>query len=209
MAKHGHDIFLPLISISILFLNTEDSKTVKESACSAGDPGSIPGLGRSLRERNRNPPIFLSGEFHGHRSMVGYRPWGPKEWDRTEWLTLSLSQMITAMNSSFISNLHACCRFVMSDSLQPYGWYPARLLCPWHSPGKNTGVSYHALLPLVLYLNLIPVVSSVLQIFKFIKMSRWKSTAKYERYILDFSSVLELILPKLIRENTCLYNNKT
>ena len=48
---------------------------------------------------------------------------------------------------------------VMSDSLQPYGWYPARLLCPWDSPGKNTGVSYHALLPLVLYLNLIPIVS--------------------------------------------------
>ena len=117
--------------------------------------------------------------------------------------------MITAMNSSFISNVHTCCRFVMSDSLQPYGWYPARLLCPWDSPGKNTGVSYHALLPLVLYLNLIPIVSSVLQIFKFIKMSRWKSTAKYGRYIFDFSSVLELILPKLIRENTCLYNNKT
>ena len=23
---------------------------------------------------------------------------------------------------------------------------PARLLCPWDSPGKNTGVGYHALL---------------------------------------------------------------
>ena len=28
---------------------------------------------------------------------------------------------------------------VMSNSLQPYGLYPARLLCPWDSPGKNTG----------------------------------------------------------------------
>ena len=28
---------------------------VKESACNAGDPGSIPGLGRSLGERNGNP----------------------------------------------------------------------------------------------------------------------------------------------------------
>ena len=25
-----------------------------------------------------------------------------------------------------------------SDSLQPYGLYPTRLLCPWDSPGKNT-----------------------------------------------------------------------
>ena len=34
----------------------------------------------------------------------------------------------------------------MSDSLQPYGSLPARLLCPWDSPGKNTGVGCHALL---------------------------------------------------------------
>ena len=36
-------------------------------------------------------------------------------------------------------------------------------------------------------------------------MSRWKSTAKYERYIFDFSSALELTLPKLISKNTGLY----
>ena len=28
----------------------------------------------------------------------------------------------------------------MSDSLQPHGLGPARLLCPWDSLGKNTGV---------------------------------------------------------------------
>ena len=35
---------------------------------------------------------------------------------------------------------------VVSNSLRPYGQYPARLLCPWDSPGKNTGVGCHALL---------------------------------------------------------------
>ena len=35
---------------------------------------------------------------------------------------------------------------VVSDSLQPYGLQPARLLCPWSSPGKNTGVGNHFLL---------------------------------------------------------------
>ena len=35
---------------------------------------------------------------------------------------------------------------VVSDSLQVYGLYPVRLLCPWDSPGKNTGVDCHALL---------------------------------------------------------------
>ena len=29
---------------------------------------------------------------------------------------------------------------VVSDSLQPHGPQPARLLCPWGSPGKSTGV---------------------------------------------------------------------
>ena len=35
---------------------------------------------------------------------------------------------------------------VVSDSLRPYGLYPARLLCPWDSPGKNAGVGCHFLL---------------------------------------------------------------
>ena len=35
---------------------------------------------------------------------------------------------------------------VVSDSLQPHGLEPASLLCPWNSPGKNTGVGCHALL---------------------------------------------------------------
>ena len=35
---------------------------------------------------------------------------------------------------------------VMSNSLQPHGLGPARLLCPWDSSGKNTGVGSHSLL---------------------------------------------------------------
>ena len=31
-------------------------------------------------------------------------------------------------------------------TLWPHGLKPARLLCPWDSPGKNTGVGCHALL---------------------------------------------------------------
>ena len=34
----------------------------------------------------------------------------------------------------------------MPDSLQPYELQPARLLYPWDSPGKNTGVGCHTLL---------------------------------------------------------------
>ena len=39
-----------------------------------------------------------------------------------------------------------CVTSGMSGSLQPHGLQTARLLCPWDSPGKNTGVGCHALL---------------------------------------------------------------
>ena len=29
-------------------------------------------------------PVFLPGESHGQRSLVGYRPWGHKESEMTE-----------------------------------------------------------------------------------------------------------------------------
>ena len=34
----------------------------------------------------------------------------------------------------------------MSDSVRPHRWQPTRLLCPWDSLGKNTGVGCHFLL---------------------------------------------------------------
>ena len=34
----------------------------------------------------------------------------------------------------------------MSDTVQPHRRQPNRLLCPWDSPGKNTGVGCHFLL---------------------------------------------------------------
>ena len=36
-------------------------------------------------------PMFLPEKFHGQRSPAGYRPWGHKESDMTERLSLSLS----------------------------------------------------------------------------------------------------------------------
>ena len=37
--------------------------------------------------------------------------------------------------------MHACMiGLFVSDSLRPHGLYPARLLCPWDFPGRDTGV---------------------------------------------------------------------
>ena len=60
---------------------------VKASAWKAGDPGSIPGLGRFPWRRKWQPtPVLLPGESHGQRSLVGYSSWGRKESDMTERL---------------------------------------------------------------------------------------------------------------------------
>ena len=47
-------------------------------------------------------PAFLSGEFHGQRILAGYSPWGLKEMDTTEQLTLKNS-----------IELHICMYFYM------------------------------------------------------------------------------------------------
>ena len=60
----------------------------KASACNAGDPGSIPGLGRSPGEGNGNTlPVLLRGKCHGQKNLVGYSPWDRKESDMTEQLS--------------------------------------------------------------------------------------------------------------------------
>ena len=55
------------------------SSVGKDSACSAGDLGPIPGSERSPGEEKWQPtPVFLPGESHGQRSLAGYSPWGRK-----------------------------------------------------------------------------------------------------------------------------------
>ena len=61
----------------------------KEPAWNAGDLGSIPRLRRSPGEGNGNLlAVFLPGESHGQRRLVGYGPWDRKESETTDQLTL-------------------------------------------------------------------------------------------------------------------------
>ena len=60
---------------------------------STGELGLIPGLGRRLGE-GLPMLVFLPGEFHEQKSLVGYSPWGCKESDTTEQLTLALSDRL-------------------------------------------------------------------------------------------------------------------
>ena len=69
-----------------VFLGFLSDSAGKESACNMGDLGSIPGLGRfPLRKESLPTPVFWPGEFHGL-----YSPWGRKESDTTELLSLHI-----------------------------------------------------------------------------------------------------------------------
>ena len=64
------------------------SSVGKESSCNAGDSGSIPGLGRTSGE-GKGYPLQYSGLENSMGGIVS--PWGCKESDMTERLSLSLS----------------------------------------------------------------------------------------------------------------------
>ena len=51
----------------------------------------------SWRRKWQPTPVFLPGESHGWRSLVGYSPWGRKESDTTEWLHVLSSKIVVLM----------------------------------------------------------------------------------------------------------------
>ena len=66
-----------IMTVVMRTLNTLPSGSDgKERVCHAGDPGLIPGLGRSPGRKWLPTPVFLPGESHGQRSLVGYHSWG-------------------------------------------------------------------------------------------------------------------------------------
>ena len=78
--------------LSLHFRGFPSGSVVKESACNAGDPGSIPGLGRSPGEGNGNPLQYSCLEKPmdwgaWQATARGLYPWGRKESDMTEQLT--------------------------------------------------------------------------------------------------------------------------
>ena len=71
---------------------------VKNLPDSAGDAGSIPGLGRFPRGGNGNPlQVFLPGKFHGQRSLVGYSTWCHKELEKSTQSTERLGTHSTRL----------------------------------------------------------------------------------------------------------------
>ena len=73
-----------------MLLDFPSSSTGKESACNAGDLGSIPGLGRTPGGGHGNSLQYFCLENPRERNLVGYSPWGHKESNTTEGLSAVL-----------------------------------------------------------------------------------------------------------------------
>ena len=57
----------------------------------------------------QHTPVFLPGEFHGHRSLMSYSPWGRKELDTTEPLTFTLSSLSYFLGALYDVYHHIWC----------------------------------------------------------------------------------------------------
>ena len=66
------------------------AQTVKESTCNVGDLGLIPGSGRFPGEGNGYPLQYSCLENSMDRGAWWASPWGRKESDMTEQLTISM-----------------------------------------------------------------------------------------------------------------------
>ena len=72
---------------------------------------SVKSLGQEdpLEKEWQPNPVFLPGESHGERSLVGYSPWGRKESDMTERLSLSsYSSKVRQLSVEFSSVAQSC-----------------------------------------------------------------------------------------------------
>ena len=117
-----------------------------ESACNAGDPGSVPGLGRSPGEGNGNPLQYSCLGNHMDRGAWRAAIHGiAKSWTRCvtdfhfHFFTFRLENMMTEIRNLMglprwrsVSQLS---RSVLSDSLWPHEPQHARLPCPSSTPG--------------------------------------------------------------------------
>jgi len=120
--------------------------------------GEMPGIQTHTEKkavwRQRKKVWFASQE----RGASGNQPYQhlnldflpPKLWENKIHLCC-LSPPVSGMLLwwSWQTNTHCCAVLSpsgMSNSLWPHGLLPARLLCPWDSPGQKTTVGSHFLL---------------------------------------------------------------
>ena len=111
-----------------------------ESACNIGGPGFDSWVGK-IRWRKKCPstPVFLPGEFHGQRSLVGYSPWVAK----------NQTQLVLYQNMTVVSILGFPAGSVSKNlpvmqettcSARGQGWIPGSERSPGEGMATHTSI---------------------------------------------------------------------
>ena len=95
------EYFQTLYEASITMMGFPEWLNGKESAYNAGDPSSLPGLGRSSGEENDNPLQYLAWENPWTEEPGGLQSMSHNKSDMTEQLTFSL-KLFDLQNYSFL-----------------------------------------------------------------------------------------------------------
>ena len=116
-----------------MFLGFSGDSAGKESACRPGFDlwvGKIP-----WRRAWHCTPVFLPGESHGQRSLVGSSPWGHKGSDTTERLSTqpSSSEWVACFNLGFLPGLLQSYSQGVSRAALPAGGLTGEALPSAHS----------------------------------------------------------------------------
>ena len=127
-------------------------KNLPASAGGVRDETRVWSLGQrdSLEQGMASTPVFLSGESHGQRSLVGYSPWGHKESDTTEatWHMYTNTHVYT---SRWFILLRSRQRFRRAPGLSSLSFSQYPLLSILHTvifmPQCYSPSSSHRLLP--------------------------------------------------------------
>ena len=110
------------------------------------ETGFNPWVGKVPWTREWLPtPAFWPGEFHGQKSLSGYRPWGQKESDMTEWLSLSW-QVWGFPGGASDKELTCQCRRHQRHGFDPWmgripwrrKWQPTSVLLSGESHGQRS-----------------------------------------------------------------------
>ena len=148
--------YIVLINIFLYYLTSQVVRVVKNLPANAGDAkdvGSIPGWGWSPGVGNSNPLWYYCLE-----NSIDRGTW----WATVHGVTKNQTRLSMRAESSSLQTVSSAVAWDRGGSRLPTftlsptallvyvlynGLQPARLLCPWDFPGKNSGVGCHFLLP--------------------------------------------------------------
>ena len=87
-------------------------------------------------------PVFLPGESHGWRSLIGYSPWGRKESDTTERVHFHFQSSLVAQMVKYLPTLGetGVQSLRWKDLLKK--WQPTPVFLPGKSHGQRSLVGY-------------------------------------------------------------------